>query len=435
MISALLGITRMSSLPRAHARRPREAQRTASLCPATSNKGHVGRITDGVIDTQFGHEVTATGPRVKATATYPAGRVYTVTEETDFEGNPTRTVYPSGREVLYTTDTANRITGIQIRLKASWGLTPLLTQITYAPNGPMLSALYCDGATQTRSYDLSYRLTGIVDAKAGLSLRNVSYGYEGRDNLSTVTDALVPGNSEAFTYTPRQSLSGATGPYGTLAYTYDGVGNRLTAKLGAATDAYSYPASSNRLSGISLATGGTRGFTYDLAGNVVSEARTGGAYAYTYNAAGRMAEFRINGVLQASYQYDAMGRQAIRTLTSPTAITIHSVFDSQGRRIAEYNQAAGALIREYVWLGWEPVAVIEGTLAAYVRTDPIGRPVFATNASAAKVWSTPVQPTAADLKQRKHNSICVSYSHSDNLFPRSTGALERPRRQAVLNTS
>lgn len=54
---------------------------------------------------------------------------------------------------------------------------------------------------------------------------------------------------------------GATGPYGTLAYTFDGVGSRLTSTLGTSTD--TYPATSNRLSMINLATGGTRGFTHD----------------------------------------------------------------------------------------------------------------------------------------------------------------------------
>jgi YD repeat-containing protein len=92
-----------------------------------------------------------------------------------------------------------------------------------------------------------------------------------------------------------------------LSYTYDGVGNRLTSKLGTATDTYTYPLTSNRLSLINLATGGSRGFTYDAAGNVTAEARAGGTYGYTYNAAGRMSEFLINGVLQASYKYDAMG--------------------------------------------------------------------------------------------------------------------------------
>jgi len=137
-----------------------------------------------------------------------------------------------------------------------------------------------------------------------------------------------------------------------------------------------------------------RGFTYDAAGNVIAEARTGGGgtYGYTYNAAGRMETFSINGFLQAQYKYDAMGRQAIRTLTSPTPVTIHSVFDSEGRRIAEYNETSGTLIREYVWHGWEPVAVIEGGVVYFIRADHIGRPVFATNAAGVKVWTATYHP-------------------------------------------
>jgi YD repeat-containing protein len=149
---------------------------------------------------------------------------------------------------------------------------------------------------------------------------------------------------------------------------------------------YLPPPTSNRLSGINLAAGGTRAYTYDGAGNVLTDSR-GAGYAYTYDAAGRMASMSINGVLQGTYKYDFAGRQAIRTMTSP-AITIHSVFDSQGRRIAEYNEGTGALIREYVWLGWEPVAVIEGGVTSFVRTDHIGRPVFATNTTGVKVWTT-----------------------------------------------
>jgi RHS repeat-associated protein len=256
----------------------------------------------------------------------------------------------------------------------------------------MTSALYGDGYTQTRTYDLSYRLTGLKDALGATKQRDLTYGFEGRDNLTAVTDAITSANSETFTYTPRENLTSAAGPYGALAYTYDGVGNRLTAKLGTATDTYAYPTTSNRLTTITLAAGGTRGYTYDAAGNVTAEARTGGPYASTYDAAGRMSVFKINNVQQASYKYDAMGRQAIRTLTSPTAITIHSVFDSEGRRIAEYNQATGALIREYVWLGWDPVAVIEGGVVSFVRADHIGRPVFATNASGVKVWTATYNP-------------------------------------------
>lgn len=70
----------------------------------------------------------------------------------------------------------------------------------------------------------------------------------------------------------------------------------MTAKLGPATDSYTYPGTSNQLSMINL-------------------------------AVGRDHPLRL------------------RQRRPPD------------RR---YNQATGTLIREYVWNGWEPVAVIEG---------------------------------------------------------------------------
>ena len=61
-------------------------------------------------------------------------------------------------------------------------------------------------------------------------------------------------------------------------------------------------------------------------------------------------------------------------------------------RRAFAREITGALIREYVWNGWDPVAVIEGGVISFVRADHIGRPVFATNASGAKVWSATYTP-------------------------------------------
>jgi hypothetical protein len=116
----------------------------------------------------------------------------------------------------------------RIRLKNGATFTTLVDLITYAPNGAMTSALYGDGYTQTRTYDLSYRLTGLKDALGATKLRDLTYGFEGRDNLTAVTDAITSANSETFTYTPRENLTSATGPYGALAYTYDGVGPRFT---------------------------------------------------------------------------------------------------------------------------------------------------------------------------------------------------------------
>jgi RHS repeat-associated protein len=103
----------------------------------------------------------------------------------------------------------------------------------------------------------------------------------------------------------------------------------------------------------------------------------------------------VDGILQAEYLYDYLGRQVVRRLV-PSGQTIHSVFGPDGNRIAEYsfNPSTGVstLLREYVWLDGEPVAVIEGGSIYYVRSDHIGRPVFATNASGAVVWTLKYLP-------------------------------------------
>jgi RHS repeat-associated protein len=60
--------------------------------------------------------------------------------------------------------------------------------------------------------------------------------------------------------------------------------------------------------------------------------------------------------------------------------------------LAEHHEATGALIREYVWMGWDPVAVIEGGVIYLIRADHIGRPVFATTLAGTKVWSAVYLP-------------------------------------------
>ena len=160
-----------------------------------------------------------------------------------------------------------------------------------------------------------------------------------------------------------------------IGYTYDGVGNRMAQALnpgtGLLTDTYTYPTTNNQLQSIALGAGGTRSFTYDAAGNVTYDNRSGQGYGYTYDNAGRMASFSLNGVVQAEYVYNQLGQQIIRRLTQQ-GITIHSVYGPDGKRIAEYNEATGALIRQYIWLEGAPIAVIEGGVVSFVAQTTSG---------------------------------------------------------------
>ncbi len=118
-------------------------------------------------------------------------------------------------------------------------------------------------------------------------------------------------------------------------------------------------------------------------------------YGYNYDAANRMSSFAINGVIQAEYDYNALGQQVIRRLTQ-AGQTIHSIHDRDGNRIAEYDydETAGtsSLIREYIWANGTVVGVYENGTLYFVRTDHIGRPVFATDGVGTKVWEASYLP-------------------------------------------
>ncbi len=130
------------------------------------------------------------------------------------------------------------------------------------------------------------------------------------------------------------------------------------------------------------------------------------------------------------------GQQLIRRLTQENR-TIHAVHDVDGNRIAEYewDGASATLIREYVWMDGRAVAVVEGGQVFFVRTDHIGRPVFATDSSGSKVWEASYLPfggvrvsTGNPINLRGLRPFGAEYSPSDRFpgAPHSPASGTRP---------
>ncbi|WP_108813218.1 RHS repeat-associated core domain-containing protein [Loktanella sp. Alg231-35] len=332
------------------------------------------------------------------------GIAYSTSYQSDAVGQITEVDYPSGSQALLSYDTDGDLSGVQWRaydpLTSTYGPpVDVVSGLTYLPMGPMSAMTYGDGGTLTATHDSSYRLTGLLDVRSGTTLRDETYSWTNRDNLGAVTDNLTPAQNETFGYSPREFLSSADGAWGELDWLYDGVGNRTQqmsfAGGSTTTDTYTYPTTSNRLDQIAFSAGGTRTLTYDAAGNVTFDNRNGPGYGYNYDAANRMSSFAINGVIQAEYDYNALGQQVIRRLTQ-AGQTIHSIHDRDGNRIAEYDydETAGtsSLIREYIWANGTVVGVYENGTLYFVRTDHIGRPVFAIDGAGTKVWEASYLP-------------------------------------------
>jgi RHS repeat-associated protein len=333
------------------------------------------------------------------------GKQYSTKYKVDGRGRLVQITTPARLEIKISYDSQDRVKYMSAQRRVKDPITnqypakeTIFTSTTYAPNGPLVSMTYGDGATHVRSYDTSYRLTGIVDQRSSTTLRDISYGWTNRDNLASITDNQVPANSETYTYSPREFLSQAVADYGQIDYGYDPVGNRTSkaTTLGAftLTDNYTYPLSSNRLQSIASGSTGTRQLTYDTAGNVVQDSQTG---SYSYNAANRLERFMVNGVIQAEYTYNTLGQQVLRELPV-LGKKIHVVHDLEGNRLAEYeidlSTGVSTLLQEYIWLNGAPVAVVDGQTneVFFIRTDHIGRPVFATDDTGAKAWEASYLP-------------------------------------------
>lgn len=218
----------------------------------------------------------------------------------DDNGNRTRVSYPLGVAVLLTYDAADRPATLTLR-PGFEPQQPIVTAAAYEPFGPVGSVTLANGLTETREYDRRYGPTGIAVG----ALLDWDYGTDDVGNVTAIADALNPSGNRTFGYQDVQYfLTSGTGPWGSLSWDYDRIGNRLTEKRDATTDTYDYVLNGTGntpiLSTIELGAGGTRKYTYDAAGDLTRIVEGAERLRLTYDA-----ERRIQGLdPQATFPKD-----------------------------------------------------------------------------------------------------------------------------------
>ncbi len=273
--------------------------------------------------------------------------------------------YPDNTEFRYQRDAAGHVTAV-ISIAPDGTQSTLLSGIEYAPFGPITDLNNSNGIQETRSHDAEGRITGI---HAG-SVLDLGYTWEATGNIIAITDNLDAAGSQAFDYDALYRLTSANGRYGQRGYSYDAVGNRLMRSIippsGVPHDeTYAYAPNSNRL--VSVTTPhGTATYQYDANGNTTSD----GEHSYSYDARNRLIS--ADGTNQ--YMHNALGQRASKTTADGTMLFL---YDEAGHLLGEYD-AAGVPVRQYVWLGDRPVAM----LAAGVELAA-GEPVVLDNDAAS----------------------------------------------------
>ena len=185
----------------------------------------------------------------------------------DLADRVTQITYPSGRLVNYVRDAQGRVTSVTTKQNATAAVVTLASGIAWQPfSGLVCNMTYGNGLVESDSYSLDYEINRLLLQNGATAVQDNVCTRTDNLNLTGITDAVTPANTQTFSYSPANRLATANGSYGVFGWTYDGTGNRANETLGAVASPFAYPPTSNRLSTIG---GAARSFAYDAAGELV----------------------------------------------------------------------------------------------------------------------------------------------------------------------
>jgi RHS repeat-associated protein len=222
------------------------------------------------------------------------------------------------------------------------------------------------------------------------TVQSLAYGVDADGDITAISDAVTPGRSQGFQYDALRRLTQASGVYGTLAYSYDAVGNRLSLSGGNnnLAESYGYAGGSNQL--LSVAYGGaTRQMSYTAAGALASNDNGAGTVlSFAYNQQNRLAQVASNGIGLAQYQENFLGERVAKS-TAAGVTQFH--YDRAGRLIAESDNL-GNVLREHLWLEDMAVGYVTGGALYFVHPDHLGTPQRITDGGQNVVWDAAFAP-------------------------------------------
>ena len=349
----------------------------ACLSGESYPKGRLTKFTDPSGNTQFCYD--RFGNLTRKVQTNSTG---TLIQTTNFEytlgGRLYRVTYPSGAQALYTRNTFDQITGVQLTIA---GVTSTLVSSTnYMPFGPLNVLTFGNGHGQLRVYDQDYNPDLFADsATDGFG---ADYAVDAIGNITSTGESFKGvATTRNYSYDNLNRLTLATTPSATTLderFTYDGTGDRQSKQIGATGFPlpYVYPSTSHQLSSMF---GQPR--SYDAAGNTTQIGPSTANYGYVYDDRGRLTDVKTTGTTVRSYQYNGRGERVAKLFPGAPSNNLVFDYDEAGHLLGEYT-SAGARVAEYVWLDDTLVGIIkaqEGTTFQYVETDHLGTPRVVIN--------------------------------------------------------
>ncbi|WP_164503707.1 RHS repeat domain-containing protein [Pleionea sediminis] len=186
----------------------------------TNGNYGIGRLTRIKNDTSNIHyQYDSLGRLVKETQVTNS-QTYSMVYGYNAQGQLDAVTYPSGVTLGYAYNVNGQLENVTATMNGQ--TQTLASDMAYLPFGPMKTLNYGNGLSLFNSYDADYRL----EAAEVTGLKNVTYAYDLNNNIEAIIPESTSEESELYTYDELNRLIEAAGNYGSLAYDYDGIGNR-----------------------------------------------------------------------------------------------------------------------------------------------------------------------------------------------------------------
>lgn len=327
----------------------RDAPGTADDVTITFANGRATSLAGGGTTTTFDFEA-GTGRTIKRTDVTAAAGTFISQYEYDNDDNVFKLTYPSGRIVNYDYS-SGRLTTVRQN-----GAT--FAQNFHWDTSGRFDSYQTGAVTHTFTFDDINRVYTLVSGATGAAEANrlnLTYGYDNVSNVKSITDPR-PNGSQSFALDVLDRLKTATGPWGTQTWTYDNAGNRLTEVNNGATTTYTYqPTGTQRLA--STSGGANETFSYTANGELSSD---GLISNYTYLPSGKLSA-ASNATMSATYSYDAGGSRLTQNVNGTATYFLRAL---SGETLSEYVSPCGATriwARDIIYAGGKPLGAVKAT--------------------------------------------------------------------------
>ena len=377
---------------------------TYSYDVGTYGKGRRTGMTDPSGSMTFSYDARG---RLVGKTSLINGHSYSVSKSFTLGGRVSSVIYPTGRTMDYDrSGCACRVD--MVSTTYSGDTTILLDNLSYRPFGIANGMNAGSGGTVANTFDQSGRL---IVANQGQP-KEQTYTYDANGNLTSIKAPAIPWHNRTFTYDALNRLTGAEGPYGTVDYTYDGVGNRLTKLMNAQPETYGYIMGTNLLQDVTNTE--TVTYSYDANGNITGM----GDKILIYNQNNRLIRVEENGDILGEYIYNGLGQRVIKEVDGVTTV-FH--YDFNGNIVGE-SDSSGTFTAEYLYRGKGRVGKVNvdtGTMSYYLN-DRLGKPLLMTDETNTVIWEGVYKPFGeADVNP--NSSVVNNFRFPGQYYDQETG--------------